>query len=169
MAELKSDAVTFSVVMPVHNGGPFLEKAVRSVTSQRLTDWELILVDDGSSDGAVEGLGVSDARIHVLRQSPQGAPAASNAALRAARGRYIAILDHDDVWAPEKLQRHAESFLAHPDTDFNFTWSHYIGANDEDLPLPRRRWRGRVSLDLLVRDFVIGNSSSVAFRREAAE
>ena len=159
----------FSVLMPVFNGSPYLERAVRSVTAQTEPDWELIIVDDGSTDGAAEALVVADPRIRILRQNHQGAPSAANAALQHARGRFIAILDQDDLWAPAKLRRHAEAFARSTDVDFSFTWSHYIGPDDERLPLPPRQWRGRVSFDLLVRDFVVGNTSSVAFRRESVE
>jgi glycosyltransferase involved in cell wall biosynthesis len=154
--------------MPVHDAGAYLERSVRSVVDQTLADWELILVDDGSTDGAVDRLVVKDPRVRIVRQRHQGASAASNAGLREARGHFVAILDQDDLWLPTKLAGHLESFTRHADTDFNFTWSHFIGPNDEPLSLPRRTWRGRVSLEALVRDFVVGSTSAVAFRRDAA-
>jgi glycosyltransferase involved in cell wall biosynthesis len=159
----------FSVLMPVHNAGAYLEKSIRSVINQTFLDWELILVDDGSTDGAVGRLNVHDSRIRIFRQDRRNAAAASNAALREARRPLVALLDQDDLWAPTKLARHFESFTGYDDLDFNFTWSHFIGPTDERLALPARTWHGRVSFGLLVRDFVIGSTSSVAFRRDAAE
>ena len=158
---------SFSILMPVFNGGSYLSRAVGSVLAQSFGDWELLIVDDGSTDGAVEELPAADSRIRIHKQANAGAPAASNQALSMARGRFVAILDQDDLWMPAKLERHLQCFEQDNRADFNFTWSHYIGASDERLPLPPRHWRGRVSFDLLARDFVIGNTSSVAFRSEA--
>ncbi len=95
--------------MPLHNAADRVEAGVRSVQEQSLEDWELLVVDDASTDdsvGRVEALAADDARIRVLRLERNGGPAvARNAGIREARGRYIAFLDSDDAWAPEKLAR----------------------------------------------------------------
>ncbi|WP_018873979.1 glycosyltransferase family 2 protein [Thioalkalivibrio sp. ALJ16] len=98
-----------SVVMPLHNAADRVEAGVRSVQGQSLPDWELLVVDDASTDDSgarVAALAAEDARIRVLRLERNGGPAvARNAGIREARGWYIAFLDSDDVWAPEKLVR----------------------------------------------------------------
>jgi len=98
-----------SVVMPLHNAADRVEVGVRSVQGQSLADWELLVVDDASTDDSVvrvEALAAGDARVRVLRLERNGGPAvARNAGIREARGRYIAFLDSDDAWAPEKLAR----------------------------------------------------------------
>lgn len=98
-----------SVVMPLHNAADRVEAGVRSVLGQSLAAWELLVVDDASTDDSVarvEALAAGDARIRVLRLERNGGPAvARNAGIREARGRYIAFLDSDDAWAPEKLTR----------------------------------------------------------------
>jgi glycosyltransferase involved in cell wall biosynthesis len=161
---------TFSVITPVFNGGPYLERTIRSALRQSHSDFELILVDDGSTDGAVERLcRLEDPRLRVLRKQNEGAPAACNAGLAIARGPFIALLDHDDLWSPDKLTRHLQCFGEHPEVDLTFTWSSFIGADDEDLGLPVRRWRGRVTFEQLLVDNVIGCSSSVAIRRRAID
>ena len=98
-----------SVVMPLHNAADRVEAGVRSVLGQSLAAWELLVVDDASTDDSVarvEALAAGDARVRVLRLERNGGPAvARNAGIREARGRYIAFLDSDDAWAPEKLAR----------------------------------------------------------------
>src|SRR5688572_7229385 len=129
----------FSILMPVFNGGCYLPRAIDSVLAQSFGDWELLIVDDGSTDGAVENLRLSDSRIHIHRQANTGASACSNRALSMARGKFVTILDQDDLWLPAKLERHLQCFEK-DSADFNFTWSHYIGPSDEPLPIPPRRW-----------------------------
>lgn len=102
-----------SVLLPAYNAESFLARAVQSVRNQSFVDWELLIVDDGSADGTawlatVEAEG--DPRIFVYsQQRNMGAAAARNLALDHARGRYIAFIDADDEWLPQKL----EAQLAH--------------------------------------------------------
>lgn len=98
-----------SVIMPCHNAARYVEEAVRSVCCQSVTEWELIAVDDGSTDGTLpllRDLAKTDGRIQVLAlPHASGSPAAPrNKGIEAARGRYIAFLDSDDRWLPFKLQ-----------------------------------------------------------------
>jgi len=105
----------FSVVTPVWNAAATLPATVASVRVQSLPDWELLLVDDASTDGSrglARGLAAADPRIRLIERATNGgAAAARNAAIRAARGRLIAFLDADDRWHPEKLARQA-AFIA---------------------------------------------------------
>lgn len=94
---------TTSVVLPTNRAGPFLEEAISSVISQTVADWELLLVD---SNCPVDlGDYVVDDRIRVVSSPSRGLSAARNAGVAAARGRYIAFLDDDDLWHPTKLER----------------------------------------------------------------
>src|SRR5690348_3220516 len=123
----------FSVLMPVYNGGPYVEAAVQSALDQSCEDFELIVVDDGSTDGCLEKLaGLADARIRVLSQAHQGAPAALNAGLRVASGEWIALLDADDLWMPGKLEAHWECISGHPELDLTFDWSRWIDEDGRD-------------------------------------
>ena len=98
-----------SVLIPTH-GGRFVRSAVESVIAQSFADWELVIVDDGSRDGTAAvcaGLAASDARIRVVtHDSNQGIVAARNGALRASSpaSRYVAFLDHDDLWMRDCLR-----------------------------------------------------------------
>jgi glycosyltransferase involved in cell wall biosynthesis len=164
-----TDTPAFSIITPVFNAGVYLARTVESVLSQSYSDFELILVDDGSTDDAIDGiLRLRDPRIRVLRQANRGAPSARNSGLNASRGVYIALLDQDDLWSAEKLARHLETFRCHPEVDLTFTWTRYIGEADQDLGLPVRRWRGKVAFHELLVDNVIA-CSSAAIRRAAVE
>lgn len=101
------DAPAVSVVTPVWNAEATLAETVASLRAQTRGDWEMLLVDDGSTDGSralAERLAAEEPRVRLLGwASRRGAAAARNAAIRAARGRFIAFLDADDLWRPEKL------------------------------------------------------------------
>jgi glycosyltransferase involved in cell wall biosynthesis len=93
-----------SIIMPCYNGEVFLAEAVDSVLGQTLQDFELIVVDDGSTDGSSAVLARYGHRIGVIRQCNRGVSAARNAGIEAARGEFIAFLDADDYWEPEFLE-----------------------------------------------------------------
>jgi glycosyltransferase involved in cell wall biosynthesis len=103
-----------SVVLPVHNGGPYLAEAVGSILEQSHQRLELLLVDDHSSDEAVASLDRSDTRLRVLASPRRGVAHAFNAGWRASRGEFIARMDADDIAAPQRLQRQLELFQADP-------------------------------------------------------
>lgn len=96
-----------SVILPVFNGAATLRRSLDSVLGQTLRDLEILIVDDGSSDGSTEiATSVRDARLRCLRHDRNlGASAARNTGVRAAAGRYVAFIDADDEWLPEKLAR----------------------------------------------------------------
>src|SRR5262245_61332494 len=122
----------FSIGVPVFNAGRYLGRAIASVRAQTCTAFELIGVDDGSSADAVDrACSIRDARLRVVRQSNQGPPVALNRGLSGASGEYVALLDADDVWASNKLERHLECFRAHPNADLTFSGIVYVGADDE--------------------------------------
>ena len=125
------DKPLISVLTPVHDPPlHMLEEAIASVRSQTFSDWELCLVDDGSTNpeviAALERHAASDPRIHLeRRETAGGISAATNAALELATGEYIALLDHDDTLAPDALQRVADQIAAQPDLDMIYS--------DEDI------------------------------------
>jgi glycosyltransferase involved in cell wall biosynthesis len=113
-----------SVITPVYNAERWLPETLATMQAQTLTDWEQILVDDGSTDNSAaiaEAAAAADHRIRLLKTARnQGPSAARNLALDAARGRFIAFLDADDLWLPQKLSRciawmtaHGHGFIYH--------------------------------------------------------
>lgn len=107
-----------SVVMPVYNAGRYLHRAIESVLAQTFRDFELICIDDGSTDGSIEVLQAyasRDARIHVLQNERNlGEPVTRNTGMAVARGEYIAIQDADDVSLPQRLERQVAYLQATP-------------------------------------------------------
>ena len=101
-----------SVIMPAYNAERFVEAAIRSVMAQTITDWELLVLEDGSTDGTalvVQKLAQEDHRIHFLPNvSNMGVARTRNRGLDLCRGRYIALLDSDDIWLPDKLEKQLE-------------------------------------------------------------
>ena len=98
-----------SVIMPTYNCGAFIAASIDSVLAQTVTDWELCIVDDCSDDNTCEVLGPyleKYPNIHYTRLPENGGPAAARTeALRQATGKYVAFLDSDDLWLPEKLEK----------------------------------------------------------------
>lgn len=98
-----------SVIMPAYNAAPFIEEAISSVVNQTMTDWELFVIDDCSKDNSfqlAQELATNDLRIHVIKNDVNlGCASTRNRGIGLARGQYIAFLDSDDIWLPEKLER----------------------------------------------------------------
>lgn len=108
-----------SVIIPSFNHAAYLAQAVHSVLSQSIADLELIVVDDGSTDGSLEVLaGFSDPRLRVISQSNHGAHAAINRGLGEAAGPFLAILNSDDFYQPSRLEKLLAALRAHPAAGF---------------------------------------------------
>ncbi|MFP6899961.1 MAG: glycosyltransferase family A protein [Opitutales bacterium] len=101
-----------SVVIPTFDRREVLPRAVDSVLTQTFSDWELIVVDDGSSDGTAEMVERDYHDARLLLQDNRGVGAARNAGIAEARGEWVALLDSDDAWLPEKLERQMQALEA---------------------------------------------------------
>lgn len=111
-----------SIVLPTYNRARFLPDAIRSIREQLNTDWELVIVDDGSTDDTAAVVGelcrdLGD-RVRYIHQQNQGAYPARNTGLRAARGEYVAFFDSDDLWLPHHLSNCVEALEATRDVDW---------------------------------------------------
>lgn len=128
-----------SIIMPVYNAGDYLGPAVQSVFAQTFTSWELLTVDDCSSDNSFSYLQrIADPRVRVLRTSVNsGTPVAINLGIDAARGRYIARMDADDIILPNRLERQVAALEADPKIDLLGTGTFLV---DRELsPIQVRR------------------------------
>jgi len=158
-----------SVVIPAYNAAWCLGRSIESVLAQTFRDFELIVVDDGSTDGTGAVLVALDEEIRVVRKPNGGLSSARNAGIAAAGGRYVAFLDADDWWSPEKLARQVELMEARPELVFCSTATAVRTPEGGALP----DWRcGKEGGTVLERIFaanahVAGSGSAVVARREA--
>lgn len=123
-----------SIIMPTYNCGRFIRESIESVIAQTYTAWELLIVDDCSTDNTAEVVAAyKDSRIHYLRnEQNRGAALTRNRALREAKGRYIAFLDSDDLWLPEKLKKQI-AFMEQ--NGYAFTYHEYTEIDEVSKPL----------------------------------
>ncbi|MCP4643907.1 MAG: glycosyltransferase [bacterium] len=130
-----------SVVMPVYNGAATVRRAVDSVLCQTWRDLELVAVDDGSTDGTADVLNAcveADDRVRVVRNpSNQGIAPTLNTGTNAARGEWLAHIDADDEWVPDKLRKQMEFVEDHPDVGLLGTWSMARNAVTGDTQMRR--------------------------------
>ena len=135
-----SDAPSVSVVMPVFNGATSITRAIASVLAQDFTDFEIIVVNDGSTDGTRDALHPFGEQIRLLEQGNAGPAVARNAGIAAARGEYIAFLDADDAWLPAKLSLLVEALRSDRCAVLAFSDVVPIDAHDRQVaqaPVPR--------------------------------
>lgn len=122
----------FSVVMPAYNRRRLIRDAVRSVLDQTFTDFELIVVDDGSTDGTLDVLAdVSDTRLTVLKQHNAGPGAARNKGIGVAKGEYVTFLDSDDLYMPWTLQTYHDSLQKYHDASLLICTAKDFHQNNE--------------------------------------
>lgn len=123
-----------SVIIPCFNHGRFLRHAAESVLTQTMADLELIIVDDGSTDETPTVLaGLDDRRVRPITTPNRGVSAARNAGLEMVRGEFMAFLDADDLWAPDKLARQVAIMDSEPDVTLVFTDLRRFSPTDEML------------------------------------
>lgn len=141
-----------SIVTPTFNRAEFIREAVESVLGQTMPDWELLIVDDGSTDTTREVLAPyqTDPRIHYLYQPNQGQSIARNNALAKARGDCVGFLDSDDLWCADKLERQLALFDKHPDVDIVHGDESMIDEQGQEISREiMRRYSGRITPQLL--------------------
>jgi len=136
--------VCVSVIMPVYNAETYLAEAIESALAQRFRDFEIVLVNDGSTDasGAIahDHAARHPGRIRVIDQQNSGLPVARNRGLEEARGDYFALLDADDVWLPGHLASAMAAFDADPDLGLVHANIRRIDAQGHPLEVPARHW-----------------------------
>ena len=110
VAKSAPDGHTFGVVIPAFNGAEFIGRTIESILAQTWPTVEVLVVDDGSTDGTQEVVARFGDRVRLLRQKNSGTPAARNLGLQHAKGEFFAVLDQDDLWLPQKLARQIPRF-----------------------------------------------------------
>ncbi|HWQ12461.1 MAG TPA: glycosyltransferase [Roseiflexaceae bacterium] len=154
-----------SVIMPTYNYGRFLPRAVASVLAQTCGDLELIIVDDGSTDETPEvAARLTDRRVRYVRQANQGPGAARNTGIALARGTYLAFLDADDTWLPEKLERQVACISGQEQIALVYTGVVYVNERGTALRHVPARLRGDLFVPLLRENIISGSASSALVR-----
>jgi len=109
-----------SVVIPAHNSEPYIRATLESVLAQKHRPLEILVVNDGSTDPTAEIVRGYAPDVCLIEQEQRGHPAARNAGIRASTGEFLAFLDHDDLWSPEKLELQMACFARDPALDLVF-------------------------------------------------
>ena len=162
------DSPAVSVVMTAYNVAPYIGAAIQSALAQTFRDFELMVLDDGSTDGTLRiAERIEDARVRVVRSPHRGAALQLRRGIEQTRGPYVALLDADDLWSPDKLEQHVQFLDAQPRADLTFSWSRIIDEDGRDTGLTSRLWNGPISFSELLADNAFGNGSALVFRREA--
>ena len=128
-----------SVIIPTYNRGWIIKEAIDSVLAQDFEDFELIIVDDGSTDHTAAIINSYQEDIIILRQKNQGVSAARNRGLAEASGSFVAFLDSDDLWLPQKLSRQVDFFHSNPDALICQTEEIWIRNNMRVNPKKRHK------------------------------
>jgi len=139
MANATGKSPTFSVIMPLYNHAGYLVAAAESVLAQTCGDWELCIVDDGSTDGSgrlADELAARDERISAIHQANAGPAAARNAALARTSAPWLTYIDSDDVWLPDALASYGEFIAASPEAQFIYGYRHRLNADGTVTELP---------------------------------
>ena len=163
-----------SVILPVYNQCEFVGRAIESVLSQRFTDFEFLVVDDGSTDATPEIIERYADRVRVITQPNQGPYPARNRALREARGEFLAFIDSDDAWLPNRLERQVTILQANPEVALVYGNARIVEGDQIGVPIHTLfevapPHRGRVFEALLEARTNFIPQSSVLVRRRYLE
>lgn len=168
---MKSQDKKVSVVIPVYNAEKYVADTIRSLLEQTYEEFEVLIVDDGSPDNSIDVCkSFSDSRIKIIRQANRGLPGARNTGVRNATGDYISLLDADDLWLPDKLEKHVNHLNQRPEVGISFSYSAFIDGEGN--------YTGIYQIPRLIQNITppyvlcrnpVGNGSCAVIRREALQ
>ena len=161
---------TISVIVPLYNAEHTILKTVASVQQQSFSDFELILIDDGSTDRTLEQLNtVKDPRVKTFAYKNGGVSVARNRGIAHATGDFIAFLDHDDLWTPDKLELQLTALQQNPSAGVAYSWTCNMSEEGDFFEAGHSpSFTGNVFAELLRSNF-IANGSNILIRRQALE
>lgn len=160
-----------SIVIPAYNAAWCVRRAIDSVLGQSWPHYEVVVVDDGSTDDTASILAGYGSRIRVMRKANGGLSSARNAGIAAARGHYVAFLDADDWWLPDKLRRQVSEMAAHPQAHFCSTAARVVdeaGAERGIWRCPPHRGSDLEAI-FAVNAYIAGSGSAVLARRASLQ
>lgn len=120
-----------SIVIPSYNSEAYIRETLDSILGQTFRDFEVLVVDDGSTDRTCDIVATYGISVRLITQKNSGVCAARNRGIEQARGQYICLVDHDDYWFPHKLSRQIEKLQEHPDVGVVFSWFQYWEADSD--------------------------------------
>jgi glycosyltransferase involved in cell wall biosynthesis len=119
---VRTDSALVSIIMPAFNAERYIEESIKSALAQSYPNFELIIINDGSTDRTLEVIErIEDSRIRVIHQPNAGVATARNSGIKKSRGEFIAFLDSDDLWHPLKIQKQVEALTSFPDVGLSYT------------------------------------------------
>ncbi|MEM8729127.1 MAG: glycosyltransferase [Pseudomonadota bacterium] len=159
-----------SIIVPAYNAAHTLRETLTSLARQTFSDFEIVLVDDGSTDDTLRiGEAFDDPRLRIVSQPNRGLAGARNSGIHAARGQFVGLCDSDDLWHPTKLARHVRHLRADPEIGVSYSGSAMIDAQGQPLGLSQRPRLARVDAAHIFRRNPVGNGSAAVIRREALD
>jgi glycosyltransferase involved in cell wall biosynthesis len=161
---------TISVIVPAYNAEQTILETITSVQQQTFSDFELIVINDGSTDRTLELLNtVNDPRLKIFSYPNGGVSVARNRGIARATGEFIAFLDADDLWTPDKLDLQLAALQQQPEAGVVYSWAYYMDERDKIFQISEPIYfEGNVYTQLLVNDFVVSCSNCLV-RRQAVE
>jgi glycosyltransferase involved in cell wall biosynthesis len=163
-----------SIIMPTYNRAAYILEAIESVRNQTYSNWELLVVDDGSKDNTEELVTqIKDERIQLHKTTSRlGITGTRNEGLRKAKGELIAFIDSDDLWAPVKLQKQVAALNQYPEAGFSLAGGYNFRKLNEPLEFFYKQTEGQKYGELLISFFkseVAATTPTLIFRRQCLE
>lgn len=163
-----ADQATVSVIIPAYNAAWCIQRAVDSVLGQGFRDFELIVVDDGSTDDTVDILAAYGDKLRVIKKGNGGLSSARNAGIRSAHGRYVAFLDADDHWMPSKLEKQVALMTMRPELAFCSTAALLVDPDHKHMGVWHCASSTMSALETIfsINAYVAGSGSAVLIRKD---
>ncbi|MCI5078613.1 glycosyltransferase family A protein [Oricola sp.] len=167
---MTNSAPVATLVVPAYNVQETIADTLQSLLDQTFQDFEILVVDDGSSDETPTIVNsFDDRRIRLIRQKNRGLAGAHNTGIHEAKGEFIGFCDADDLWVPEKLEKHVEHLRANPDVGISFSGSRMIDAQGRPIGVNQTPKLRNITVADIFKRNPIGNGSAAVMRREALE
>lgn len=159
---------TISIIIPAYNAERTILETIESVQHQTLSDFELIVINDGSTDRTLELLqSIKDQRLKIYSYENGGLPVARNRGMSQATGEFITFIDADDLWTPDKLELQLATLQKHPEAGVAYSWTYFMYEKTNTiLPGDQLFFEGNVQSNLLIRNF-LDNGSNPLIRGRA--
>lgn len=159
-----------SVIIPVYSAEKYIAATIQSALAQTYDNFELLIVDDGSPDKSIEICQqFTDSRIKIIRQVNRGVAAARNNGIRHAQGEYITFLDADDLWLPEKLEKHANHLNSSLQVGVSFSYSAFIDEQGNPIGVYNATEYKVITPGVILCRNPLGSGSNMVIRRKVLE